>query len=477
MNEHLVKINTNFFNSNTLVNTIIVLFSTLFILMYVISFIESNISIVMSTFLLTFVSILFILLISNKEMLKGMLAINALFILFYMLHMLVQYYSMINYNNEWYLYFDEKRYFVNSITHVSRLIDEGTNLFDLLGIYEYKDTALYLYIQAYLLYFANYYDAVSILTQKQFNVYVSALIPTVLFYILAKFIGRKEAFYAAVIYGIFSFNLTYSSPLLRDGFGAFLYIFVFYYYLLPTSNKNLIMMVFFAFLSYTLRPETGMYAFLISSTYIYFQYSSVFKNKALLKTLALFILLPLIILVIYRYNIIGVMNSLMDRSVEHSISSTSGGSLGAALLKLPIFIKLPLKFIHSQILSFPPWSILYDSRLDKVVFFRFSEFIASISWLHVWPFILIGIFKDKLFRKMENEKLYFLFILSILYIALSGIISSIPRKLMYVYPILFVVATVSYVNMDKNRRNKIMRWSMLGYILLIGLYLSVKYLR
>jgi hypothetical protein len=467
----------NFILSKSLVKISVVLFATLFIIVSFVSLVEDNIAIVILTFTLTIISIGFIFIIADRAVSKEMLMLSSIFILFYVIHMLSLYYIMMMFYNQWQINVDENRYFTNSIIAVSGLIDKGASLLNIVNIYEYSETALYLYIQGYLALLSNYIDHTSVLTQKLFNVFISALIPTVLFCILANIISKKEAFYAAIVYGFLSFNLAYSFPLLRDGFGAFLYIMIFYFYLLPSSNKNFIFIIIFAFLSYFLRPETGMYALLIAATYMYFQYNTLFSNKVFLRFMAFFILLPSIIFLIYQYNMIGVMTALMDRSLVHNINETSSGSLGAALLNLPIVIKLPLKLIHGQILYFPPWSILYSNSLQEVVFFRFFEFIASISWPHVWPFILIGIFKDKLFKFQDKEKLYVLFILSIIYLALSGIISSLPRKLMYVYPVIFMVATVSYLNMNIVKRKKIIHLSILVYLILIGLYITLKYLR
>ena len=90
--------------------------------------------------------------------------------------------------------------------------------------------ALYVYMQGHLILLANFFDHSSVITHKLFNVFISALIPTILFYILATVMNKKEAFYASLIYGFLSYNFALSVPLLRDGLGAFLYIMIFYYY-------------------------------------------------------------------------------------------------------------------------------------------------------------------------------------------------------------------------------------------------------
>lgn len=442
-----------------------------------VSIVESSLSIAVLTFLFTITVFGFILIIANKETFVEILKLNSIFILFYALHMLIIYYMITGFYGQWDVLPDEKYYFAKNITEVSKLINKGYGLLDISNIYEYSETSLYLYIQGYIELWANYIDKASVLTQKLFNVFIGALIPTLLYALLVNFINKKEAFYAALIYGFFSFNIGYSYPLLRDILGAFLYILIFYFYLLPSSIKNFILILAFAVFSYFLRPETGMYALLIAATYTYFQFNSLMTNKVFLRIVLFIILLPIIVIVFYKYDVIGIFVSLMNRSVEHNVQGTSSGSIGGALLKLPIFLRLPLKFIHSQILYFPPWSVLYDTRFGEVVFYRFSEFIASIAWLHVWIFILIGVFKNKLFQNKKYEKLYFLFILSIGYIALSGIITSLPRKLIYVYPILFIVATISFLNLDNSNRKKYIFFSIWIYILVIGLYLTLKYVK
>ncbi len=472
-----MKIYNSLFLSENSWKIIVILFSVLFIVMFLVSISESNLAIIILTFLLTIMSLGFIFIIANKETFKGMLIVNSIFILFYMLHMLIIYYLMLDYYNQWHVFLDEIRYFTTSIIDVSKLLNEGSGLFDIMNTFKYSETALYLYVQGYLALLANYFDNVSILTQKLFNVYISALIPTVIFYLLANIITKREAFYAAIIYGFFSFNLAYSYPLLRDGFGTFLFIMIFYYYLLPSSNKNFVFILLFAVLSYFLRPETGMFALLIAATYMYFKFNTLFKNKLFLRFMAVLLLLPLIAFLILKFNSIETMGSLMERSGVRSGAQASSDSLGAALLNLPIVIRLPLKFIHGQITYFPPWSVLANGPVSDIYFARFSEFIASIAWFHVWPFILVGVFKDKIFLILKNEKLVMLFILSVMYIGLSGLVAVNPRQLMYVYPIIFVVATVSFVNMNIKKRKKIISLSLGVYMILISLYLFAKYLR
>ena len=390
--------------------------------------------------------------------------------------MLSIHYSMSILYGQWHIFIDEIGFYSDN-EKVSVLVREGSNLLDVFTIFKYSEMALYVYVQGCLVLLANFFDHFSVLTQKLFNIYITALIPTILFYLLANYVSKKEAFFASLMYGLLTFNLAFSFTLIRDGLGAFLYIMIFYYYLLPSSNRNFIFILLFAFLSYFLRPETGMYALLIASSYIYFQYASLVRNKYFILFIVIFVLLPLIFLLIYKFHAIEIMNNLMDRSSARGMLRASSGSLGAALLNLPIYIKLPLKFIHGQIAYFPPWSVFHHSDFRELIFFRFSGFIASIFWFFVWPFILVGIFKDKVFNRFKNKKIFVLFALSIAFIALSSLVESNPRRLMYVYPVLFLIATVSYTDMERIRRKRIIRSTTLVYLLLIGLYISLKYLR
>lgn len=466
-------------NNTNLLRASMGMLATLFIVMYIVSIAENNYSIVILTFILTFISFGFILIIASKEIYREMILLNSIFILFYMLHMLAIYYTMTGFYNQWFMYADENQYFTRSIIRVSKLINKGAGLLDIVNIFAYSETALYLYVQGYLELLANYFDSASILTQKLFNVFIGTLIPTTLFYLLTKVVSKREAFYAAIIYAFFSFSFAYSATLLRDEIGAFLYLIIFYFYLLPSSQKNLVMIFLFAYLSYFLRPETGMYALLIAATYVYFQYNKIFTNKIYMIFIGFIILVPLIIILIVHFHAIDTMTNLLNRSSDTQIKDAQGlkGSMGSSLLNLPIFVKLPLRFALGQIQYFPPWLQLYNSLFHGIVFFNLAGFFAGIFWFFVWPFILIGVFKDKLFRVLKNDKLFILFILSIIYIALTSLIGATPRKLMYVYPILYLIATVSYTRMHIKRRKKIVYFTFLVYMLLIAFYLLLKYAR
>ncbi len=448
------------------------LFSIIFLIMYVISNVESNYAISMLVLLLSLTSYTLIYLLSTKSTIKEMLFVNSIFTLVYMLNMLITYYFMIEFYNRWDVFLDENRYFTVSIMEVSNLINSGSNLFDIADIFKYSETALYLYLQGYIVLVANYFDHASILTLKLFNVYIAALIPTVLFYLLTYVVNKREAFYGSFIYGLLSFNFAYSSPLLRDGLGAFLYILIFYYYLLPTSNKNLFFIFLISILSYYLRPETGMFAFLIAFSYLYFRFDKLFKSKILLKLIVISILLPLSIFLLIRFNSVDIMTSLAGRYGDNALGQASSDSLGSALLKLPLYIRLPLKFIQGQITYFPPWSVL----AGDVSFIRLPEAIASISWPYVWPLILVGIIKEKLLLILD-KKIIMLFLLSVGYIFISGSVATNPRQLMYVYPVIFLVAIVSFLKLSIYRRKQIIFLFFIIYLSLIALYLFLKYLR
>lgn len=454
----------------------IILFGAMLILVTFVSLIEDNITIIVLTFLYSIVSLGFMRIISDRDTFYEMLMLNSIFLLFYFLYLISVHYSVTTLYDQWFLLVDEPHFYKNH-EDVAYLISQGAGLIDIRHIFKYSETALFLYIQGELVLLANYFGESSVLTQKLFNIYICAMFPSIIFYFLKNIVDKKSAFYAALIYGFFSHSFAYSPYLIRDELGAFLYVMIFYFYLKPSSNKNFIIILIFAFLSYFLRPETGMFALMIAATYVYFQYSTFFTNKSFAIFLGFVILVPVVIALIIHFHAIDTMVNLLNRSSETQIRQAQGlkDSVGSSLSNLPIFVKLPLRLFLGQIQYFPPWTLLYNSFFHGIVFFNLSGFFAGIFWFFVWPFILIGVFKDKLFQILNNDKLFFLFIISIVYITMLSLIGATPRKLMYVYPILYLIAAVSYTRMHIQRRKKIVYFTFLVYILLIALYLLLKY--
>jgi len=430
---------------------------------FCISILESNIAIFFTGLFYIIIGILFLMLISEK-LTNSTLFIFFIFFIFYFYHMLFIYYGIQYIYSSNHIVIDEIKFFSMS-NDVIAVIKRGFSLFDLANMYEYHELPAQAYNTGHLAIIANALGNNSILIQKLFIVFISALIPALLFNFLKKFMTEYEAFISTFIYGFFIFITYYSALLLRDIHVALTYMIVILLIFEKKSITNFILLNIILFISFYLRFETGIFLIMISSIY----YIDIIKSKSFIsKIIFLFILFIIIGYLIYSFDLINLFLNLLNSTTTHGIENAQAGSLGVLLNKLPFGINYIAKMLFSQLQPFPAWIAFRDFGLFQIFYF-----ISGIIWFFVFCYFLYGIFILKILNHIDKKLLYLTFF-SILYILLISSTEGLVRRLMAVYPAIYLISVLTFLKLDVIYRYKILFNGILSYILITILYFILK---
>jgi hypothetical protein len=150
------------------------------------------------------------------------------------------------------------------------------------------------------------------------------------------------------------------------------------------------------------------------------------------------------------------------------MATAGSSSLGKKLLSLPYGLNIVATTIFGQMLPFPAWSALKQFGILNLFLM-----LSGISWFVVWGYTIYGIVKMKILRQID-VRLKYIFYTSLVYIIVvsSTIVNS--RRLMAVYPIIFTIAVLSYINMKQKKRRFVLIFMVIMYIILSVIYLFLK---
>ncbi|OED98589.1 hypothetical protein [Vibrio breoganii] len=323
----------------------------------------------------------------------------------------------------------------------------------------------------------EHYSQIFVLSQ------LSALVPFYLFKLLKEFdFNELQSYRLALIYSLFCFVFFYSGVFVRDSIVSAIFSIIFYYILKRDfAFKDLAIITILSLICLTFRFQHGLIACclgLISSYRVI--------NRRLFYFIA-FATLPAIIFFFVSSSIYDDQLALTSRYLEKSIDSSSGGSLGAIILKLPI----PLNYLgmgaFSQLLPFPFWVYLEDSYL------RVFESLSGIYWFlltatSLFCFLMI-VFSQRTQRfwsifKSKNLKMYStpecvknIFLLCISISAVAIILASSEanvRRIYCFYPVLFVFYNVIKSQCSVSQYTYTWYFVVINYVLLNIIYFSFK---
>jgi hypothetical protein len=168
-----------------------------------------------------------------------------------------------------------------------------------------------------------------------------------------------------------------------------------------------------------------------------------------------------------------------ERVIDQFGYDTARESLGLSIYTEDPFIKvflLPVGFLVSWILPFPPWKLIRSEEITRNIYF-----LGSIFWLIILPFFVIGVLqtiKGLRTREIRIETVFLLCLIFIMNISLfsSGLIigGSSRYRLMYI-PFIFVVVSYGFFEWKKYRQGfPLLAWSIWAGSPVA--YLYVKYL-
>lgn len=435
----------------------------LFITLSIISIIEDNLAIVFlgSIIYITMNIVIQFLNINNRTF-----YIFNIFSLFYLVHLVFLYYG-INILYDKSLMFPDESFFYQSSNNIINNLKNGYSILDINNIYTYHEMPAYIYISGKISILANYYGQNSIFVQKLLIIFVSASIVSVLYLILIKYLNPKTSFYSALLFGLFTHLTFLSSLLLRDVFVALTYILFFYVILDKFSIKNTFILFFTFLFSFYLRVETGLFLISLSSIYFIYLLNKSIRNKIIRKVFIL-IMIILTLLILYYINIYDIFIKIYTTANEHGVAITDSGSLALKLKSLPYGTGNIAMAIFSQLQPFPFWL-----DIEKFSILAIFSSIGGFIWFLIVLYSVYGVIRIKILRNLDIRLIY-LFYSSLIYILLLSSSEGVIRRLIVVYPIIFVISVLSYTQMTLNQKRKIFYYGLSIYIGLHIIYLILK---
>tara|TARA_R110001606_G_scaffold384411_1_gene547276 strand:+ start:8502 stop:9866 length:1365 start_codon:yes stop_codon:yes gene_type:complete len=299
-----------------------------------------------------------------------------------------------------------------------------------------------------------------------------AMINVFLYNISRYFLDKQKSEVIAIAYGIFSYSLIFSSVLLRDQHVAFLIAIGFYIILGSFSVKKIILLLALAVITFIFRPTHGVYYLLLIVFYLYIPLK---KYKALI------VLFSVIVLFLFIRFAKGSEfgENLVDRSQTytefHEEKATKAGGAAKLYGALPSFLHPPTRIFQSQI---NPFSLLrvtvVKKKLTNTMQYQYLSYAVSIGdflWFVIWVIILYGL-RKKYLRKSIPNSLFFAFLLAMTLLVLGGFSSFDNRRLLGVYPIIYLTAMIILFNLTKVRRKIIVNIAVVVFISM-GILLNI----
>ncbi len=455
--------NSKISQPNQIILILLIWFSVFVLIIEMI--IEDNIAIIATGLLYILIGLLFVILIANEEKKKSIY----LFILFFCIYFL--YMSFVHYGvgymyDKYNIALDEITFYTKSNMAINYL-KSGYSFFDIANIYEYHKMPAYIYISSYLAIFTNEIGANSILVQKLLIVFFLSLVPVVLYQILRIYMDDKFAVLGAIFYGLFTHTMPLSAMILRDAPVALTYLLVFFILLQKLSIKNIVLLISTLFFSIYLRFETGMFLLGFTSIYVLYFIHITVKNKFIIFGIYT-IIFSIFIIVFLQTSLSGHLLKILSSNEAARVADASSSSLGMKLRSLPYGLGILGITIFGQLQPFPPW-LNFES--DSI--FSITESIAGISWFFVDIFVFYGIYKMNVLQYFDI-KIKYMFYFSLFFIIIVSSIEPVGRRLMAVYPIFFLIALYTFINIDSTKRKKIIKMVSLTYIWLLFIFLVIK---
>jgi len=168
-------------------------------------------------------------------------------------------------------------------------------------------------------------------------------------------------------------------------------------------------------------------------------------------------------LLVLSHKIIGMVVGLDEANTARSIARSSEDSIAVTFNKLPFPLNFIAKVSFGQMKPFPFFHRISDIPLEA---------ISGIFW----PFIVImmsyAVMKKNI-RVLIDEKVKYLLMIAI---AVLFLMSSEPmaRRMMSVYPIMYIVSLYTFIAMPKNKIKRIFSYYLFGIITLNILYYLIK---
>lgn len=450
-------------NNTVLIQTISIFFIT--IILIITSLIENNLAVSIIGIGYMPLGMVFLYFL-NKRNFSTQIMLFLSFFTFYLIHMTIVHYGLI------YLYdrvniAPDELWFYTSSNQIIKYLENGYNLFDVANLFEYHELPAYIYLSGKLAILSNSIGENSVYIQKLLIVFFSSIIPVILYNIFITLnVNNKNAISATLIYGIFTYLTPVSTMILRDIPVALTFIIFFETILKNINSKNIFIIIVTCFISIYLRYETGLYLSLLTAIYLVYLLNTKVNNNLIKKSTYIFFII-IGLLIFLKSDLITTFLNIVYGYENLTAKEVTVSSLGNKLASLPYGLNYLGSFLFSQIQPFPFWINIMNFGI-----LSFLTIFNGFIWMYVWVIIIYGI-KNKILTSIDI-RLKYLFFASTLYLVLLSSTGTITRRMMAVYPIIFVISTLSYMELNKYQKQMVFYITTSIYVFLTIAYLLIK---
>lgn len=362
---------------------------------------------------------------------------------------------------------DEYKFWL--ITEETKYSQNIATLFNEIFIDElyYKNHGYLFYISTLSYLAHNYFDGNSLLLQFLGSGLFGSLSCVILYKIMLLYFDKRKALGRTLIFSLCSAVLVYSFNFIRDIHIYFFFLLNTYILLSKFEIKKLVIMVISCALIFTLRFESGVISILFPAFYLYNK-----SRKNVILLMLLFLFGGIIFFAYFFKNVIIAMDNMnfYDDLTDRVLSEADG--ITNVLAGLPTPLKEIGLFLVWLIKPFPPYLSLVQSTngyatiiaILVIIYQCFNFFILILAgkWMIV----------DKAYKRFSFElKLVLIIALILIILNLHSITI---RRVLLVYPIIYLAYCLIKDEMPKNVVNK-NKWALFGvYAVGIITYMILK---
>lgn len=459
-------------NSNYILNLVSIVMLSVSSLLFGFIALERYLAPMILYLLMLVVGVFLIVVFSNKNEISLKVKLFILFFSLYLIYTLLQHYFLISLfpHHLPYIYPDEAKYYRFSelgLPYVSgekNIIDLYFDVYKNKKMFMIHEFPLHVLFTSIIAQISIIIDgSYSIFAQKLFSPFIGGMFSVVL-YSTIKYQFKDTIFSinATIAYALFTAVFMYSTVVLRDIDIALTYMIFIYIFLQNNSIRNFILLIFIAFLTFNLRSESGLVLYGLTMLYAFLIVRNL--DNQFIRIILYIVIFINVLAVLYLLNIVNMVSSKVEdiQVARGAVRNVTKDSFSQVFDKLPIGLSHIVKTMFSQLNPFP-------------LFKNFAEFPLILQGLF-WPFIdliLLYTLINREVRALLDDKIKILLIVAIVVLLLMSS-EALPRRMMSVYPILYITALYGFFNIPKYKIKKIYSIFLMLIISLNVLYYVMK---
>lgn len=430
-------------------------------------FIQNNdLSLLISLFLFYLISLSTNLIISTKKEFLDLSRVIFLVLPAYIIYAFVCYSDVYEFVD---LFYSDEEYFYQTINQLTRE-SSVQSIWEITLVQRvHRDYEGYFLLHGVIGHvFEKYFSGNSILLQSCWSAFLGVLSNLFVYKILRNFFSQKKSFWLVLLFAYCSPLFYYTPWLLRDIHICFLYALAFYFVLKKVSVFNLGALVVIGLVASEIRIENGL--FLLAFPFVNILINRK-KQKNIRKAFPFVLIVFVLALVfIINLNLQALSNSLVAmNSYAEFTENRLGSGFASVLYRLPFGIKHIAVAINSQFTPMPPWALFLFE--DSFFIASLVKLINTSFWSIMTIFGMICLFKTKIPQLPISVK-YLLF-LTVVFLLLNTNNLTV-RRIIGVYPILFLTVALIASNLRKPELKKYINYSVISYVGLNVVYFIMK---